>query len=80
MKFTIKNFQNDGDNKFVGFRVEDDNGRLFMIDKRIPLQDGKSAEAYVADALALCKAEIDEWQASFAHVGKVFDPATGKFV
>lgn len=80
MKFNIKNFQNEGDNKFVGFLIEDEQGRLFVIDKRVPLQNGKSDEAYVADALELCKKEIDDWQASFTHVGKVFDPATGKFV
>ena len=80
MKYHIKHFQNEGDKKFVGFYVEDENGRLFAIDKRVPLQEGKSDESYVTDALELCKKEIDEWQASFAHVGKTFDPATGKFV
>jgi hypothetical protein len=78
MKVKIKNFQNEDSNKFVGFLIEDDNGKLFAIDKRVPLQDGKSNDDYVAEAYALCKDEIDEWQASFANIGKVFNPATGK--
>lgn len=80
MEYRIKDLSNEGNQKLVGFYVVDDAGRTLVIDKRVPLQDGKSIEGYVADALALCKTEIDEWQASFAHIGKKFDPSTGKFL
>ncbi len=78
MKVKIKNFQNEDSNKFVGFLIEDDNGKLFAIDKRVPLQNDKSDDDYVSEAYALCKDEIDEWQSSFANVGKAFNPVTGK--
>jgi hypothetical protein len=78
VKVKIKNFENDGANKLVGFYIEDANGKLFAIDKRVPLQNGKSEEEYVSEAYALCKNEIDEWQSSFANVGKEFNPVTGK--
>lgn len=80
MRYTVKNFQNDGDQKFVGLYITDDLDRVFVIDKRMPLQDGKTPEQYVADALALCQDEIAEWQASYGIVGKTFDAETGTFV
>ena len=79
MNYEIKNFENEGDNKFVGFRVTDANGAVFVIDKRVPLQDGKTAEQYISDALAMCQDEIAEWQASFALVGRKWNPETNSF-
>lgn len=80
MQYTIKNFENDGDKKFVGFFVTDAQGNIFAIDKRIPLQDGKTNEQYITEALALCADQIAEWQERYTVIGKVFDPATGTFV
>jgi len=46
----------------------------------VPLADGKTDEQYVTLALAASQAEIDEWQASFAHVGKEWDAEANAFV
>jgi hypothetical protein len=80
MKVVVKNFENEGENKFVGLRIEDENGRLFLIDKRVPIQEGKLAEEYVSEALAACEDEIDEWQNSLVYIGKEFDFKTEKFI
>ena len=79
MKILIKDFRTDGDNKFVGFNITDDAGHRFIIDKRVPIADGKTDEQYVTEALAAGQAEIDEWQASFALVGKEWDAEAGAF-
>jgi hypothetical protein len=79
MKIVIKDFRTDGDNKFVGFNITDDAGNVFIIDKQVPLADGKTDEQYISEALAASQAEIDEWQASFAHVGKEWDAEAGAF-
>ena len=80
MKITIKDFKTDGDNKFVGFNITDDAGNVFVIDKQVPLADGKTDEQYVTEALAAGQAEVDEWQASFANVGKEWDAEANAFV
>lgn len=79
LTYEIKNFSNEGQQKFVGFIITDENGHVFVIDKRVDLADGKTDEQYIQDALGLAQAEINEWQESFAHVGKKFNPETGKF-
>jgi len=78
MKIIIKDFKTDGDNKFVGFKITD-NGNVFVIDKQVPLADGTTDEQYVTEALAAGQAEIDEWQASRANVGKEWDAEAGAF-
>jgi len=80
MKIEIKDFKTDGDNKFVGFNITDDAGHRFVIDKQVPLAEGKTDEQYVTEALAASQAEIDDWQASFAHVGKEWDAEANAFV
>jgi hypothetical protein len=79
MKYEIKNFATKENEKFVGFFVKDDNGATLAIDKYLPLVEGKSNEDYIKDAVALCKAEVDEWQNSFALVGKNWNPETNSF-
>ena len=79
MKILIKDFKTDGDNKFVGFKITD-NGNVFIIDKQVPLVDGKTDEQYVTEALAAGQSEIDEWQASHANVGKEWDAEANAFV
>ncbi|HSG62966.1 MAG TPA: hypothetical protein VLA24_16195 [Pseudomonadales bacterium] len=78
MEITIKNFANDGDQKWIGFMVNNE-GKRFAIDKRVPLVDGKTDEQYVQDALALAQAEIDEWASSSSVVGRKWNPETNSF-
>jgi len=80
MKIVIKKFINEGDNKLVGFGIKDSEDNALIIDKVVPLADGKTDEQYVTLALAASQAEIDEWQASFAHVGKEWDAEANAFV
>lgn len=77
MQYFIKNFETVDDKKMVGFRVVDDQNQIMVIDKYVPLVEGKTDQEYIADAYALCTAEINEWQASKNIVGKVFNPTTG---
>ena len=80
MNYEIKNFENEDGNKFVGFKITDDKGAVFVIDKRVPLQDGKTNEQYISDALAMCQDEINGWQQSSALVGRKWNPETNSFV
>jgi hypothetical protein len=80
MKTVVKTFQNEGDQKKVGFKITDDAGNLFVIDKLVAIADGKTNEQYVTEALAASQAEIDEWQASFAVIGREWDADAGAFV
>ena len=75
MDYEIKNFQNEGDQKFVGFMVSNE-GKAFAIDKRVPLASGKTDAQYVQEALALAKPEIDEWVASQSVIGRKWNPQT----
>ena len=83
MKYVIKNFvneaQEDGSTlKLVGFMVEDDNGNKLAIDKRVPATG--TDEEQIAAAQAASQPEINEWQAQFAVIGKVWDSEAGKLV
>ena len=80
MKTVVKTFQNEGDQKKVGFKITDDAGNVFIIDKLVAVADGKTDEQYVTEALAASQAEIDEWQESFAVVGREWDADAGAFV
>ena len=79
MEYKIKDFRNDGSNKHVGFEVTDDSGRHFFIEKDVALSEGKTDEQYTQEALALCQAEIDEWQLSFVNIGRIWNPNTNSF-
>ena len=76
LKYVIKDFRDEDDKKYVGFLVTDEKGSQFAIDKKVSLSEGKTDEQYVKDALALAKSEIDEWVASFAQIGKTWNPDT----
>jgi len=80
MKTVVKTFQNEGDQKKVGFKITDDAGNVFVIDKLVAVADGKTDEQYIGEALTASQAEIDEWQASFAVVGREWDADAGAFV
>ena len=47
MKYKIKDFRDEGDNKYVGFMVERDDGERFAIDKKVPLSEGKADDEYI---------------------------------
>jgi hypothetical protein len=78
MEISIKNFYDENSMKYVGFKIKQD-GNTLVIDKQVPLVDGKTNEQYVQEALALCQAEIEDWKNSFALVGKKWNPETGSF-
>tara|TARA_R110002020_G_C15833519_1_gene734442 strand:+ start:287 stop:571 length:285 start_codon:yes stop_codon:yes gene_type:complete len=92
MKYEIKNFRDEGDNKLVGFWVTN-NGKKFGIDKQVALVDGKTDEQYIEECLDLAKDEIDEFvakdgifkdsnkessESSESHQTKVWNPDTKK--
>lgn len=79
MKYEIKNFENQDDQKLVGFKIIDDHGRLFYIDKRVGIDTNKAVEDYISEALAMCQDEIQEWQDMFNIVGKQWNPNTNSF-
>jgi hypothetical protein len=76
MRYEIKNFETEGTNKFIGFKIIDDQDRLLYIDKRIPIVPQKTNEQYISEALSLCEAEIVDWQQSFKIIGKIWNPNT----
>ena len=80
MKYEVKTYAVEGNEKIVGFMVESDSGHKFAIDKRIPISLSKTDEDYMNEALALSKDEIDAWLSHASLVGKSFDPVTGKFI
>ena len=64
--------------KKVGFKVTNDKGNLFIIDKWLTIVDGKSDDEYSKEAYDASKSEIDAWDNSFAIIGKTFNPDTVK--
>lgn len=73
LTYKVKNFENIDSNKLVGLLVTDTNGKIFAIDKQIPLSDGKSDDSYVQDAITAATDEINEWQNQNNVIGKVFN-------
>ena len=78
MKYIIKTFQDEDDQKRVGFEVEDSKGNKFAIDKVVP--NSGTDEEIIAAAQDAAQPEIDAWQAQFAVIGKVWDADAGKLV
>lgn len=79
MKIFIKDFRDENSMKYVGFRV-DNNGHIFIIDKQVPLTEGKTQAQYVEEAFALAKPEIDAWVADTELLNKEWNPETKGFV
>lgn len=79
MKIEIKKFINHEGNKLVGFCLTNEKGAIFIIDKEVPLADGKTDEQYVQSALAMAQNEIDEWKNSQSLIGKIWNPQTNSF-
>lgn len=75
MTIKVDKFSEENNEKLVGLRVTH-NDKLLVIDKRIPIADGKTTEQYVADAVSAAQAEINAWKADIAVVGMTFDEDT----
>lgn len=79
MEYQVKTFENEGDNKRVGFIV-DNNGQKLAIDRLVTIVEGKTDESYVQDAFTAAQSEIDSWAADAAVVGKKWNPDTNAFI
>jgi len=79
LKHEIKDFRDEGGNKYVGFKITNEKGNVFLIDKEVPLSGGKTDEQYVQDALAAAQSEIDTWVAENAKIGRTWNPDTNSF-
>ena len=81
-KITIDKFEDedvDGTlKKKVGLKVVNDEGGVFITDTYLDIVDGKTVDEYTKDAYDAIKSNIDKWLDSFANIGKVFNPDTGK--
>lgn len=79
LRYEIKDFIDVDSTKKVGLIVTDEKNRVYIVDKYIDLVNGKTDEQYVQEAIAESQDQINNWQASFAHVGRIFNPETGTF-
>jgi len=81
-KITIDKFEDedvDGTlKKKVGLKVVNDEGGVFITDTYLDIVNGKTVDEYTKDAYDAKKSNIDNWLNSFANIGKVFNPDTGK--
>ena len=81
-KITIDKFEDedvDGTlKKKVGLKVVNDEGGVFITDTYFDIVDGKTVDEYTKEAYEAKKSNIDKWLDSFANIGKVFNPDTGK--
>ena len=76
LTYKIKDFATVGSDVLVGFQVTDDSdGQNFFIDNTIT-KGSKTDNAIIEEAQAAAQAEIDEWAASRANVGKTWDPTS----
>ena len=76
LTYKIKDFTITGDDVLVGFQVTDDSdGQNLFIDKTVA-KGSKTDNAIVEEAQSAAQAEIDEWVASKANVGKTWDPTS----
>lgn len=79
MEYEVKTFETEGDNKRVGFIINN-NGKKLAIDRLITIVDGKTDESYVQEALAAAQPEIDSWASDTAIVGRKWNPETNSFI
>ena len=76
LTYKIKDFATVGSDVLVGFQVTDDSdNRILYIDKTVT-KGSKTDNAIIEEAQAAAQAEIDEWVASKANVGKTWDPTS----
>jgi hypothetical protein len=73
---TIKSFDpDDSGNVIVGFKVENDKGSIFVIDKPV-VKGSKSDAAIIEEAYEAAKDQINAWNTSDANIGKTWDPSS----
>jgi len=77
--YEIKDYEKLESTQMVGFMVRNENGSVLAINKEVPFVEGKTKEEYVAEAFAMCRAEIQDWEENMSVVGSVFNPETGQF-
>ena len=81
-KITIDKFEDEDVygtlKKKVGLKVVNDEGGEFITDSYLDIVDGKTVDEYTKEAYDAKKSNIDKWLDSFANIGKVFNPDTGK--
>ena len=76
LTYKIKDFATVGTDVLVGFTITDDSdGRVLIVDKTVA-KGSKTDNAIVEEAQAAAQAEIDEWVASRANIGKTWDPTS----
>jgi hypothetical protein len=80
LTYVIKNYETDVDDSsktVVGFKVTNENGGLFLIDKKITT-GSKAKNAIVAEAHTAAQTEIQAWVDHEANIGLTFNPDTGE--
>lgn len=78
MKYIIKTFQDEGDEKRVGFKVVNSKGNTLLIDKVVPKTG--TDEQMIAAAQTAAQSEVDEWEALHSVIGREWDADAGAFV
>ena len=82
LKYEIHKMHTDDDDSSktkVGFKITDDNGAVFIIDKLITT-GSKTSEQIVTEAQTASQSEIDEWQKTQSNIGRVWDADNNQFV
>ena len=76
LTYKIKDFATVGTDVLVGFAITDDSdGQVLIIDKTVA-KGSKTDNAIIEEAQAAAQAEIDEWVASRANIGKTWNPTS----
>jgi hypothetical protein len=81
LTYAIDKFEIDGEDAtktLIGFRITDESGNIFIIDKKVTT-GSNSDEQLVTAAQSAAQSEIDAWVASRANVGKIWNPDTNSF-
>ena len=82
LKYEIHKMHTDDDDSSktkVGFKVTDDNGSTFVIDKLITT-GSKTSEQIVTEAQTASQSEINAWVATQSNIGRVWDVDNNQFV
>jgi hypothetical protein len=79
MNYEITKFHNEETNKMVGLKITNSDGKILYADKKVPLSNSKTNEQYVSEAISMCQDEIEEWENSFALIGKKWNSETNSF-
>ena len=78
MKYIVKTFQDEDDQKRIGFKVVNSNGKTLFIDKLVTKTG--TDEEMIAAAQTAAQPDIDEWEALHSVIGREWDADAGTFV